>query len=94
MPLSRLGMDVKGMPKLYKGHKFVLCIIDEMTNYLITVPIHQSRSEDMGDTLTENVMSKHCVSDYIVMDQDSAFMSSLMNYLFRKHDIKIKTVAP
>ena len=28
------------------------------------------------------------------MDQDSSFMSSLMNYLFKKLDIKIKTVAP
>ena len=28
------------------------------------------------------------------MDQDSAFMSSLMNYLFKKLEIKIKTVAP
>ena len=28
------------------------------------------------------------------MDQDSVFMSSLMKYLFKKLDIKIKTVAP
>ena len=28
------------------------------------------------------------------MDQDSAFMSSLMNYLFTKFNIKIKTVTP
>ena len=28
------------------------------------------------------------------MDQDSAFMSLLMNYLFKKLDIKIKTVPP
>ena len=28
------------------------------------------------------------------MEQDNAFMSSLMNYLFKKFDIKIKTVAP
>ena len=28
------------------------------------------------------------------MDQDSTFMSSLMNYLFGKFEIKIKTVAP
>ena len=28
------------------------------------------------------------------MDEDSAFMSSLMNYLFNKLDIKIKTVTP
>ena len=28
------------------------------------------------------------------MGQDSAFMSSLMNYIFRKFEIKVKTVAP
>ena len=28
------------------------------------------------------------------MDQDSAFISSLMNYLFKKLDIEIKMIAP
>ena len=82
------------MPRSYKGHKFILCIIAEVTNYLITVLIHQSRSEEIGDALIESVISKYCVPSYIIMDQDSAFMSLLMNYLFKKHDIKIKTVAP
>ena len=82
------------MPRSYKGHKYILCIIDEVTNYLITVQIHQFRSVEIGDALIENVILKYCVSDYIIMDQDSTFMSSLMNYLFKKPDIKIKTVAP
>ena len=38
--------------------------------------------------------SKYCVPDYIIMDLDSAFMSSLMSYLFKRLGIKIKTVAP
>ena len=38
-PLSKLSMDLKMMPRSQKGHKFILCIIDEMMNYLITVPI-------------------------------------------------------
>ena len=63
-------------------------------NYLITVPIHQSKSEEIGNALIENVITKYCVPEYIIMDQDSTFMSSLMNYLFKKLDIKIKTVAP
>ena len=82
------------MPKSYKGCKYILCIIGEVTNYLITVPIHQSRIEDIGDTLIENVISKYCMPDYIIMDQDTAFMLTLINYLFKKLDIKIKTVAP
>ena len=35
-PLSKLSMGIKVMPKSSKGHKFILCIIDEVTNYLIT----------------------------------------------------------
>ena len=50
-PLSRLSMDLKVMPRSYKGHKYILCIIGEITNYLITVPIHPSRSEERGDAL-------------------------------------------
>ena len=37
---------------------------------------------------------KYCIPEYIIMDQDSAFMSSLMTYLFHKFDIKIRNVAP
>ena len=81
------------MLRSFKGHKYMLCIIDQVTNYLITVPIHQPRLEEIGDALIENVISKYCMLAYIIMDQDSAFMSSLMNYLFKKLDIKIKIVA-
>ena len=87
-------MDLKVMPKLHKGHKFILCITDEVTNYLITVPIYHSRSEEIGDALLENVISKYCIPDYMIMDQDSVFMSMLMNYLLKRLNIKIKTVAP
>ena len=59
------------MPRSHKGHKYILCIIDEVTNYLITIPIYQSRSEKIGDALIENVITKHCVPDNITMDQDS-----------------------
>ena len=82
-PLSKLSMDLKVMPRSQKGHKFILCIIDEVTNYLITVPIHHSRSEEVGEALIEHVISKFSGPDCIIMDQDSAFMSILMKYLFR-----------
>ena len=39
-PLSRLSMDLMVMPHSSKGHKFILCMIDEVTNYLIMVPIY------------------------------------------------------
>ena len=92
--LSKLSMDLKVMPRSQKGHKFILCIIDKMTNYLITVPIYHSRSEEVGEALIEHVISKYCAPDCIITNQDSTFMSTLMKFLLRKLNIKIKTVAP
>ena len=92
-PLLRLSMDLKVMPKSYKGDRYVLCMI-EVTNYIITAPVKQAKSEEIGEILINSVFSKYCVPDHIIMDLDSAFMSLLMSYLFKKLGIKIKTVAP
>ena len=94
VPMSRLSMDLKVMPRSQKGHRYILCIIEEITNILVTVPILQARSEEIGKALIENVITKYCIPEYIIMDQDSTFISSLMTYLFHKFNIKIKTVAP
>ena len=82
------------MPRSHKGHRYILCIIDEVMNYLITVPIFQARSEEIGEGLIENVITKYCIPEYIIMDQDSLFMSSFMTYLLNKFGKTIKTVAP
>ena len=50
-------MDLKLILKSYKGHKFILCIIDQVTKYLFAVPIYQSKVEEIGDALIDNVIS-------------------------------------
>ena len=87
-------MDLKVMPRSCRGHRYIFCVINEVTNYMITAPIKYSRSEEVGEASINDVISKYCVSDYMIMDLDSAFMSSLMNYLFKRLEIKIKAVAP
>ena len=92
--MSRLSMDLKVMSRSQKRHQFILCIIDEVTNYLITTPLYQAKSEEVGEALIENVITKFGTPEYLIMDQDSAFMSSLMNYLFKTLKITIKTIGP
>ena len=65
-----------------------------MTKYLVTVPLSQARSEKLGEALIENVITKYCRPDFKIMDQDSAFICSLMNCLFRKFGVKSTTVGP
>ena len=51
IPMSRQSMDLKVMPRSHRGHKYILCIIDEVTNFLITVPIFHLMSEEVGEAL-------------------------------------------
>ena len=58
-------MDLKVIPRSYKGHKYILCIIDEVTNYLITVPIHQAKSEEIGNALIKKIINTvHHIHNY------------------------------
>ena len=50
-PLSKICMALKVMPRSYKGNKYILCLIDEVTNHLTTAPIHQAKSERIGDAI-------------------------------------------
>ena len=68
-PMSRLSMDLKVMPKLQKGHWYILGVIDEMTHYLITAHLDQARSEEVGEALIENVISRFGMPEYMIMDQ-------------------------
>ena len=86
IPMSWLSIDLKVMPRSHKGHRYILCIIDEVTDFLITVHIFQATLEEIGESILENVITKYCIPEYIIMDQDSAFMSSLMTYLFHRLD--------
>ena len=92
--MSRLSMDLKVIPKSQKGHRYILCVIDEMTNYPVTVPTYQAKSEEIGNPLIESVISKFGTPEYMIIDQDSAFMPMLINYLFKRLGIKVKTVGP
>ena len=92
--MSRLSVDLKVMPRSQKGHQYILCIIDKVTNYLVTAPLYQARSEEVGEALIEHIITKYGTPEYIMMDQDSTVMSALMNYLFKVLAIKIKTVGP
>ena len=55
------------------------------------MPIYQARSEEIGDSLIDNVISKFAIPEYLFRT-NSAFMST-NEHFFRRLNIKIKTVA-
>ena len=51
VPMSRLSVDLKVMLRLHKDHRYILCIIDEVTIFLVTISIFQAKSEEVGEAL-------------------------------------------
>ena len=43
------------MPKSYKGDRYILCMIDEVTNYIITAPVKQAKLEEVGEIFINSV---------------------------------------
>ena len=82
-------MDLKVILRSHKGHKYILCIIDEVTNYLITVPILQAKSEEIGEALFAMALflDHHCGYDtemiqtvYYYMNADTFGMMPIRHY--------------
>ena len=80
--MFRLTMDLKAMPTSYKGHKFILVVIHVVTNFMVTIPMYQSRSEEIGYASIGHMFSKYSIPECMIMNQDSAFISTLINFLF------------
>ena len=53
--MTRPSIDLKVMPRSYKGCNFILVVNDEVHNVIETIPIYHTRSEEIGDVLIENV---------------------------------------
>ena len=90
--MSRLSMALKVMPRTSKRHIFLLVVIDEVTTFMVTIQIHQQKSEEIGDGLIEHVFRKYNMPEYMIMDLYSAFMSTVIIYLFKRLAIKTITV--
>ena len=54
-PLLRLSMGLKVMLRSCRDNRYILCVIDEVTYYIITAPIKQSRAEEVVEALINNV---------------------------------------
>ena len=61
--MTRLSLNLKVMHKPYKGHKFILVVIDALTNFIVLIPVYQSRSEETGYNLIQHVFYKYSIPE-------------------------------
>ena len=90
--LANVSMDIKYMPKSNKGFKYLLVILCEITNFLVTHPLKEVTASEVCRILVEEFIAYFSTPVRIVCDQDPAFMSTLCRYCFQQYKIQILTV--
>ena len=90
--LANVSMDIKYMPKSNRGYKYMIVILCEITNFLVTHPLKEVTASEVCRTLVEEFIAYFSTPVRIVCDQDPAFMSSLCRYCFQQYKIQILTV--
>ena len=91
--LANVSMDIKYMPKSNRGFKFLLVILCEITNFLVTHPMKEISAENVCTILVDEFISYFSTPIRIVCDQDPSFMSTLCQYCFQQYKIQLITVS-
>ena len=82
--LVNVSMDIKYMPRSNKGYKFLLVILCEITNFLVTNPMKEISAEQVCSILVDEFICYFSTPVRIVCDQDPSFMSTLCQYCFQQ----------
>ena len=90
--LVNVSMDIKYMPRSNKGYKFLLVILCEITNFLVTHPMKEISAEQVCSILVDEFICYFSTPVRIVCDQDPSFMSTLCQYCFQQYKIQLITV--
>ena len=91
--IRKLSCDIKCMYRASTGHRFILVVTNEVTNYLVTIPLHRGTSHDVGEALI-NYVFENMAPSCLVFDEDQSFISSIMQYIYKRIGFKIKAPSP
>ena len=91
--MNKLSFDIKHMYRASTGNKFILAVRDKVTNYLVAIPLYGGTSHKVREALIIHMLCKHgpFLFDF---DEDQGFSSSVLQYIYKRLDIKINTISP
>ena len=92
--LTNVSMDIKYMPTSSKRYKFLLVLLCEVSNFIVTHPMSEISSTHVCTILVDDFIAYFSTPVRIICDQDPSFLSSLSQYCFQQYGIKLVTVSP
>ena len=94
-PWDKIYLDLVGpLSKTVQDNKYLLACQDNLCKYLIAVPITDQRANEVAKQLAEKIITIFGISNMIVTDQGTNFMSDVFKRICKLFKIsKISTTA-
>ena len=92
--LSHISMDIKHMPPSKDMFNYILVLLCEISNFIVTVPMKTATAPEICTTIMENFIGYFGSPIRIVCDQDPAFMSHLTQWFLKSYGIHVTTASP
>jgi len=81
-PFEKCALDIIGpMTEIMSGNKYILTFQDDLSKFIVAIPIPQQDAETIAKEFVLNIVLKFGAPAQILTDQGSNFLSDL----FKKH---------
>ena len=92
--MTNISMDIKHMPNSENGFNYILVMLCEISNFMVTTPLYTATSPEICKALQDNLICVFGTPMKLICDQDPAFMSHLTQTMLQSYGTKLITVSP
>ena len=92
--MTNISMDIKHMPNSQNGNNYILVMLCEISNFMVTAPLYTATSPEICKTLQDHLICVFGTPIKLICDQDPAFMSHLTQTMLQSYGTKLITVSP
>ena len=92
--MTCISMDIKHMPGSSTGHNYILVMLCEISNFMVTAPMVTATSPEICQVMQDHLICVFGTPVKLICDQDPAFMSHLTQTMLLSYGVKLITVSP
>ena len=92
--MTCISMDIKHMPCSSTGYKYILVMLCEISNFMVTAPMVTATSPEICQVMQDHLICVFGTPVKLICDQDPAFMSHLTQTMLLSYGVKLITVSP
>ena len=77
--MTYFSADIKYMPKGFDNFKFLLIVTCEHTNFVIAIPLTDTKAKTIAEALKHRVITIFGIPDLLIVDKDRTLTGQMIN---------------